>query len=185
MACVSIVSYSVLINGNPSFCFKPKRGFDKQILFLNISILCVKEFNALLNKVENAKKIIGVRIAKGAPIVNYLVFAYDSLLFCQANRNEWLQIQNILGIYEHAFGQVLNQQNTSIFSDTNTSSSVKNQLLNIVGVSECSSHEKYLSLPSFMGKSKYSNFEALGKKCESRLIIGRTCIYHRLERKLS
>lgn len=44
------------------------------------------------------KRIRGVKIAWGSPILNHLFFMDDKLLFYQANKKEWEQIQNLLGV---------------------------------------------------------------------------------------
>lgn len=71
---------------------------------LYLFILCVKGLSALLSEVEKSKKIKGVCITRGAPLINHMLFTDDSLLFGWANVNEWLQIQSLLGIYAEASG---------------------------------------------------------------------------------
>jgi hypothetical protein len=43
--------------------------------------------------------------------LKHLYFANDNLLFCKAKTLEWLRIQQVLEIYENAFGQKLNREN--------------------------------------------------------------------------
>lgn len=90
------------------------------------------------------------------------------MLICQANMKEWIEIQKLLNIYAAASGQVLNQQKTSIFSSKNTSRTVRDQIIRVAGVTECSNQEKYLGSPSTIGKSKYQSFEGLQEKIWER-----------------
>jgi hypothetical protein len=66
--------------------------------------------------------------------LNHLFFADDSLLFCKANVFEWMNIQEILGIYEQASGQKLNREKTSIYFSKNTHNDAKAHILSIAGV---------------------------------------------------
>lgn len=130
--------------------------------------MCLR-VSALLYEAENVKKIKGIRIAQGAPIINYLFFEDDSLLFCHANKKEWLQVKNILGVYKRASDKMLSQQKTSIFYSLNTSRVAKQHIINMSGVSECRCQGKYLGLPAFIGKSKYSTFEVIKEKVWDRV----------------
>lgn len=81
MNCVTTVSYSILINGQPQQFFTPKRGIRQgdplsPYLFLLIS----KALSSLLRKVEQVGSISSVPIGKCLLKVNHLFFADDSLL---------------------------------------------------------------------------------------------------------
>ena len=67
-------------------------------------LLCAKGFTALLAKAELEERIRGVSICRGAPRVTNLLFADDSLLFCQATQREGEVVAEILQIYERAVG---------------------------------------------------------------------------------
>lgn len=118
--------------------FKPNREvFDKAIPFLPIYLFFVlKRLVYFLMKLK-LNRIRGVQVAKGAPTINHLVFDDDNLLFCQANKKEWSQIQALLEVYVAASGQVLNQQKTSIFFSANTSRTRRDQILTVAEVPEC------------------------------------------------
>jgi hypothetical protein len=61
--------------------------------------------------------------------VSHLFFVDDCLLFCKANLFQWLRIQEILQLYEHASGQKLNREMTSIFFNRNTRCEAKEHIL--------------------------------------------------------
>ena len=85
--------------------------------------------------------------------VNHLLFADDSLLFCKANMFEWVRIQQLLDLYEKASGQNFNRDKTSIFFSKNTRRATKEHLLSLARINSTRCYEKYLGLPSLVGKS--------------------------------
>lgn len=46
-----------------------------------------------------------------------------------------------------------------VFFRSNTNQSNRDQILTRVGVTTCNSYERYLGLPTLIGKSKYSYFK--------------------------
>jgi hypothetical protein len=63
--------------------------------------------------------------------------------------------------YERALGQKLNREKTSLLFSKNTPQAVKKHLVNLVGVTPTNCFEKYLGLPSMMGKSRMTSFSAI------------------------
>ena len=57
----------------------------------------------------------GITICRGAPRLSHLFFADDSFIFCKATLDKCNAIQRILGVYEQASGQQLNQTKTALF----------------------------------------------------------------------
>ena len=85
MSCVTTPTFSILVNGKPYGMVHPSRGIRQgEPLSSYLFLLCAEGFTTLLAKAELEGRIRGVSICKGAPRVTTLMFAYDSLLFCQA-----------------------------------------------------------------------------------------------------
>ena len=85
MSCVTTPSFSILINGKPYGMIHPSRGICQgDPLSPYLFLLCAEGFTALLKKAELEGRIKGVSIYRGSPKVTNLMFADDSLLFCQA-----------------------------------------------------------------------------------------------------
>lgn len=101
LMCVTTVSFSVMVTGQRRQVLKPKRGNGQgDPISPYLFIQCVEGLSSLLIEAKNSKKIIGVRIANGAPLIDHLLFfTNDSLLFDRANINEWVQMQRLLEIY--------------------------------------------------------------------------------------
>jgi len=75
---------------------------------------------SLLNKAEMEGHIRGVAICRNGPKVSHLFFADDSVLFCNAKKEEFQKILDILAIYERGLGQKINHEKTNIFFSSNT-----------------------------------------------------------------
>ena len=105
MSYVTTPSFSILVNGKPHGMIHPARRIRQQDpLSPYLFLLCAEGFTALLAKVELDEKITGVSICKGAPRVTNLLFADDSLLFCQTTPREGEVVVEILRTYERASG---------------------------------------------------------------------------------
>lgn len=83
---------------------------------------------------------------------------------------EWLKIQELLRIYSSASGKIMNFQNISKIFSSNTKTMCRTQILSSSGVNECPSQEKYLGLPTVIGRSKLSSFASILEKVWARVI---------------
>lgn len=106
MATVKIVSYSILVNGEPRGNIQPTRGIRQgDPLSPYLFLLCSEGLNGLLQKAVNVGDIRGFSLCKYGPQISHLFFADDSLIFCRAKMGDDVQaVQNILALYELASG---------------------------------------------------------------------------------
>jgi hypothetical protein len=170
MTCIRTVSYSVVVNGNPVELIQPSRGIRQgDLIFPYLFILCAESLSALLQRAENCGVITGVPTSPRGPRLSHLFFADDSLLFCKSNSVEWRRLLRILGVYEAGFGKKLNLNKTSIFFSRNTSMERKQEILMMSSLTEAHRIDKYLGLPSFVGRSKYEAFKYILEKVSSKL----------------
>jgi hypothetical protein len=93
--------------------------------------------------------------------VNHLLFADDSLLFFKANGEGATEISESLSLYCQASGQRINLQKSSIFFIKGCSQMIKDEVKLILNVSNESLSEKYLGMPTDVGKSKNGAFKYL------------------------
>ena len=81
MECVSTVSYSLLINGEPMGNIKPSRGIRQgDPLSPYLFLLCSEGLHRMIKKAVDIGDIQGVSICRNGPKLTHLFFADDSLL---------------------------------------------------------------------------------------------------------
>lgn len=97
ICCVTTSTFSILINGKPYGHITPFRGLRQgDPLSPYLFLLCTEGFTSLLQRAKNERRIQGVSICRRAPRITNLLFADDSVLFCQANHREVQEIVEIL-----------------------------------------------------------------------------------------
>ena len=106
----------------------------------------------------------GVKICRRGPRLSHLFFTDDSLIFCKATLEECDELQRLLEVYEKDYGQQLNHVKTSLFFSSNTSRDVQEEIKNWFGAQIIKQHEKYLGLPSLVGRNKRTTFNAIKEK---------------------
>ena len=159
MCCVSTPSFSVCINGKAYGNITPSRGLRQgDPLSPYLFLLCAKGFISLMARVEGEGQIHGVSICRSAPRISHLLFADDSLVFCQANREEVKVVKEMLQLYATTSGQCINLEKSSIYFSTNMGVDHKEWITNCLGVKEVDKFETYLGLPTLIGRSKYQTF---------------------------
>ena len=96
----------------------------------------------------------GVAVCRNGPKLSHLFFADDSLIFCRASLEEYNALQRVLQVYENASGQQLNRAKTSLFFSSNTPRQIQDEIKIKFGAQVIKLHEKYLGLPSLVGRRK-------------------------------
>ena len=113
MECVTTVSYSLLVNGEPQGNIKPSRGIRQgNPLSPYLFLLCSEGLHRLIQRAANFGEIKGVSICRNGPKLTHLLFADDSLLFCRAIKEDCQKVLEILSSYERVSGQKLNRAKT-------------------------------------------------------------------------
>lgn len=80
--CVTIVSYSVLINGSLTKPFKPSRGLRQgDPLSPYLFLFCVNVLSCALLKQESSHHLKGIKIGRTNQPLSHLLFADDFFLF--------------------------------------------------------------------------------------------------------
>jgi len=159
MSCVSSISYSILVNVQPTNVITPSRGLRQgDPLSPYLFLICTEGLAALINDAVSKNEIHGVKVSRAAPMVTHLFFADYSLMFTRANLQETQKVLNILNTYEAASGQVVNVDKSEVSYSRNVSENMPNMLQQRFGFKAVETHDPYLGLPTYIGRSKKAVF---------------------------
>lgn len=170
MQCVTAVSYLILLNDRPQQRFKPSKGIRQgDPLSPYLFIICYEATSCLLNKVERDGIITGLYVGRHQVSFNHLSFADDIHLFCKANCIEWSGLTSLLDLYEKASSQRLNKEKISIFFSSNTRQESKDFIIQDAGIQATNYDEKYMGLPSTVGRSRANSFRNIIDRVKVRI----------------
>ena len=170
MECITTISYSILINGEPSHTIHPSRGLrQRDPLSPYIFLLCTEGLHGLLTRAVASSDIRGISICRNEPRLTHLFFADNSLLFCRASIQECMHIQALLSTYEEASRQKLNRDKTTLFFSKITDTEIQDSIKDLLGVLEIKQYEKYLGLPSFVGRNKKASLAFIKEQVWKKL----------------
>ena len=168
--CISSVSYSILVNGEPHGDSKPTRGLRQgdplsPYLFLLVS----EELNGLIQQAVAGGDLRGFSLCHNGPRISHLFVADDILLFCRAELREVQTIQNILQKYEMASGQKINPGKITLFFGNSVSLVSKNAIKNLLGVPEIKEYECYLGLLTVVGRNRRASLNYIKERIWGKL----------------
>ena len=165
MMSISSATYSVFINGEPQGHITQTRGLRQgNPLSPYLFLLCTEGFHGLLKKAKTMGDIRGVSICRNGPRLTHLLFADGSLIFCRAKESECQKLLEVLTKYEGASGQQINRDKTTLFFSKSTPQAMQNTIKTALGVLVVQQYEKYLSLPSFIGRRKKESFDNIKQR---------------------
>ncbi|KAA3467407.1 reverse transcriptase [Gossypium australe] len=107
-------------------------------------------------KVE--EKLKGTKVERGNIAVSRLFFADDSMLFGEASTEGASNMMAIIKEYELVFGQLVNFDKSLIYFSKNVDLEIREQVGGILGVRILNNPEKYLGLPTMIGRRKKHAF---------------------------
>jgi len=165
MNCVTSVTYRIKVNGELTEKIVPERGLHQgDPLSPYLFLFCAEAFSCLLNAAEERGELTGVRIYQGAPSINHLLFADDSLLLFKITDQSAEHLQNILSLYEVCSGQMINKEKCSVMFSRNTREADRTNLMEALDIATEANNEKYLGLPVYLGRSKVQSFSYLKER---------------------
>ncbi|KAM1018306.1 hypothetical protein TB2_039772 [Malus domestica] len=147
------------MNSRPRCYIHPTRGLRQgDPLSPYLFLLCVEGLSGLIAKQEREGKLQGISICANAPSINHLLFADDSLLFCRAIEAECHHISELLLTYKLASGQQVNLAKSEVCLSKNVKRAIQLKLANALGVQRVERHERYMGMPTLVGRNKSACF---------------------------
>jgi hypothetical protein len=117
-----------------------------------------------------SENLVGIQVAPTAPRVNHLLFADDSLLFLKANSGAAVELSEVLQLYCHASGQRINLSKSSIHFSKGCPRLIREDVKQILQVSNESLSEKYLGMPTEIGNSVNDAFKNIKERIWNNIL---------------
>jgi len=168
--CMSSVSYSLLISGEPNGFIKPTRGIRQgDPLTPYIFLLCMEVLTQrILTETNGPKSGVGVKISPRDMKIPCLLFANDCLLFAKANLASCSKVKSILDLFCSTSGQLINYYK-SILTFSQNATLHQKQVTSMLNIPQRESLGKYLRCPVFQGCPSKSTFQELISKATAKL----------------
>ena len=116
--CISSASFAVLVNGSPSQFFSASRGLRQGDPISPLLFLLVMEvFTRMINSAATVGLISGFsvgRVSDSATNVSHLLFVDDTIIFCDNNCEQIVNLRGILIWFEAMAGLRVNLSKSSI-----------------------------------------------------------------------
>ncbi|XP_048498238.1 uncharacterized protein LOC125496736 [Beta vulgaris subsp. vulgaris] len=170
MQCISTVSYSILVNGEPSDSFFPKVGLRQgDPLSSFIFILCMEVLSRNLSHMQFSRELEGLKIAKSAPQISHLFFADDALFFFKANPKNCWAIKSILTSFCEKSGEMINFEKSHVIFSPNTPQKFRRLMRRPLGVKDKNEIGSYLGCPMEVDGRSTSVFNSIVSKVADKI----------------
>ena len=86
LECISLVSFSILVNGGMTKQFKPSRGLQQgDALSQYLFIICQEVLSRLIDREYLYGNVKGVKMNVAGPAFTHVMYADDIMVFAKAN----------------------------------------------------------------------------------------------------
>ena len=119
-ACISTVRFSIIVNGSSVGFFGSFRGLRQGDLLSPFLFLLIMEvLSRILKKTKDCGLLRGFHVGPSNSIgvcISHLLFADDTILFCDASRDQLLSIRLVLTCFQAFIGLKVNAGKSDIVS---------------------------------------------------------------------
>jgi hypothetical protein len=132
MKCVTLVSFSILFNGEQLQEFKPSRAIRQgDPLSLYLFLLCAEGLSSVLKGNGLEGRVQGIQVSPTTPSINHLLFVDDSILFFKATPGNTRAVHDSLSMYCEASGQKVNLAKSSILFSKGCKQTIRSEIKSI------------------------------------------------------
>jgi hypothetical protein len=179
--CISTVRFSVLVNGVPSGFFSSSRGLRQGdplslLLFVVVMEALSKMMSATVDRGLLSSFSVGSRNNEEFA-VSHLLFADDTLIFCEANSEQLRNLRCLFLCFEAVLGLKINLSKSEIIPVGEVVD--VESLANIFGCRVAMLPMKYLGLPLGASYKSTSIWSGIVEKWKGVWLVGRGCICRR------
>ncbi|KAL0438996.1 UNVERIFIED_CONTAM: hypothetical protein Slati_2382600 [Sesamum latifolium] len=148
------------------------KAYDRvEWLFLERAL---EVFSRMIQHEEVSGTLNYVTVSRDGPRISHLLFADDTLLFMQATEEVLLCVERMLRQFEATSGLAINWQKSAAVCSRNVDKASREALGQVLGFTVVDKHEKYLGLPTVIGRSKRAVFEHLKSRIWNKMQHWRT-----------
>ena len=168
-ACVSTVRYSVIVNGSPTGFFDSSRGLRQGDPLSPLLFLVIMEvLSRMLRRTEEGGFIRGFCAGRTDEVcISHLLYADDTIIFCDAEPEQLLYIQMVLTCFEAVTGLRVNM-NKSEMVQVGTVPDFP-RLAALLSCKIGTLPMNYLGMPLWAPHNALSMWDPILKKIERRL----------------
>lgn len=99
------MKYKITHSGKEFGSIVPSRGIRQgDPLSSYLFLICMEGLTVLIQDNERRRLLIGIKVARGVPVLSHKFFADDSYIYCKAKGPMAAQVSHMLHVYERASG---------------------------------------------------------------------------------
>ena len=148
MSCVTLVSTSILFNGEALDPIYPTRGIRQgDSLFPYLFILCMDFLGQLIEEKYSKKLWQPVKASKNGSAFSHLLFTNDLVFFAKADYVNCSAITDVLDTFCNMTEQLVSESKSRVYFLPNVDRDTRESLSDILGFSSTPFLGKYLGIP--------------------------------------
>jgi len=170
MQCITTVTFSVKLNGEPTPFFSPSRGLRQgDPLSPYLFILITNVLTWLMQKAVAEGSIQGIQLNRFCPKLSHLMFADDVIFFMDGTLKECQNLTLTINRHCYATGQAVNLNKSGVYFSKNCPPLLKRNMAQELRVPVFDKTGKYLGIPTEWGQSKKELFAWILTRVNSKL----------------